>query len=96
MKQRRLAKDKFRKKLWKDMANILFGKQCEDVRKHQDFEMTCSQSKIQRLSNRLLWDGHIKYTKSIKFNEHFYLIKKRKKVVKLNKNIMWLCYFRII
>ena len=79
--KRKEAKSDFEKDMFKLMNNAVYGKTMENVRKHIDFELVSTQSRIQKCINNPNYKGcHI-------INEDLVGVEKIKSKVKLNKPI---------
>jgi len=80
-KKRKAAKSESDKKLWKDMANIIFGKLIEDVKKRVDIRYYNNFNALDACLK-----NHVESMPKI-INEHITQVKVKKREVKLDKPI---------
>ena len=78
---RKKAKNDFEKNFYKLMVNSVFGKTMENVRKHRDIRLVCTEAKRKRLASEP------NYYNTTRFSKHLLAIEMKKVQVTMNKPV---------
>ena len=78
---RKQAKNEFEKAFFKLMNNSVFGKTIENVRKHKDKKLVCTEKKRKRLASKP------NYCNTLRFSDHLIAMDMRRVEVLMNKPV---------